>query len=821
MSPGSHEPDIGEAFATIRRFLSDEIPPLTAADAVLAAVREPPERLAPELRQWIASQGGRANRQWRVCDLVFHALKKLNETAELNLVPGELLEPFLQKLKVIVLDFCPTEEKGELRSMLDGLERSSTALERTIDFVRRPVRRAAEGQGAPEGVAEGAQPYAADERRERRFSLMLNRLQKTAPEAAGAESADGTQPDSEALALAAAEARSGPELAQVQTALAQGGAGSGTREVFRLLSQSLPGWVVPVADDEQGKTAALPTNNTALLAMRQVMRLAQSRNEGAQRFQEMVQAAIEQFNRGSLARAVTMLELSGNLLAEGTVDARAMDSIRGSAHDALDTNRLRRYAEQPEKHRLLRRALAFFAEFEPEALLDHLQNEPKRDRRRLILNLLEVLGAPARAAALRHLAPVVRSPELPARWYFARNLLCILSRIPRPDEAGIEKEIGLIGSLMNLAYPAPLFREAISLLGQLKHDDSEQHLLAALQRVEIRLHEHDVAEPEVGKLRSHLDRLVSVLARYGTARAVAAVVDHGLKQDEALGDSLARMSALGGQNLSDAPESVERLLRVARAKTPRRLLGLTIQKDVPGLLNLVKALASTPAPAVEEFLRQIAGRFPDEEFGKVAQQALQGFRRGQDAATAADRLFGDLELFGLPELLQQLVSSRLSGCLTLKDVNSEVIGCLTLDAGRMRECRAGKLEGKSALYSLLAAPIPGTFAFVGRKPHGSPENVEPPPQDEDLMPLIVEGMKRHDELQRARTLVPNGSRLRATGEEPIPRPDEDDPQLFHRLWKQVNRGIPPEECEKDPQAEAGQIRLLLARWVEEGNLRAN
>ncbi len=819
MSSGSPEPDIGEALATIRRFLSDEIPPLTAAEAVLAAVREPPELVASEIRRWIASQGGRANRELRVCDLTFHALKKLNETAELKLVPAELLEPFLGRLKVIVLEFCPAGEQRELHGMLDGLERSPTALERTIDFVRRPVGPGStDSAGVPEGIAEGTQAYAADVRRERRFAMMLDRLQKSAPGPAPAAGTAGAQQTSEALALAAAEARSGTELAQIQAALAQNSAGSGTHEFFRLLSQSLPGWVVPATGEEQGKTATLPTHNTAVLAMRQIMRLTRTRNEGWQRFQEMVQAAIEQFNDGSLARAVTMLELSSSLIADGTVDARAVDGVRRSAHDALELNRLRRYAEQPAKHRLLRRALAFFAEFEPETLLDHLQNEPKRDRRRLILNLLEALGAPARAAAFERLCSIAHSPEIPTQWYFARNLVCILGRVPRTDESGPEQEISLVGTLMNLAYPAPLIREAISLLGQLKHEDSERLLVAAVQQVENRLRQHDVGGLEAGKLKSLLDRLTYVIARYGSARAITTVVNHGLKRDEQLGDTLARLSSLSGQDLSADPEGVGRLLQALRAKTPRRLLGLTIQKDVPGLLHIVKALSSTPAPAVQEAFRQIVTRFPDEEFGKVAQYALQGFHSGQHAVSAADRLFGDLELFGLPELLQQLVRTRLSGSLTLKDENDEVVGCITLDAGRMRSCRAGKREGKAALCSLLVTPIPGTFSFTGRKPQVEPGTAEPAAQGEDLLPLIIEGMQRHDELQRARTLVPDGSHLCPTGEDPVPRPDEDDPQLLQRLWKRASGGAPPEECEKDPQADDSQIRLLLARWVEEGNL---
>ncbi len=180
-----------------------------------------------------------------------------------------------------------------------------------------------------------------------------------------------------------------------------------------------------------------------------------------------------------------------------------------------------------------------------------------------------------------------------------------------------------------------------------------------------------------------------------------------------------------------------------------------------------------------------------------------------------ERLLGDLELFGLPDLLRQFVRSELTGTLTLKDSHGEVAGVINLRNGQLQDCRAGQLEGEPAVYHLLINPIPGTFVFVGRK-HATEQETSGLVNSQDLTPLIQEGMKRYDDLQRARTLVPDGCHLTAVG--PDPRSEGEDPEFFHMLWRKVKAGATPEECELESPSDAYRVRLILARWVEDSVL---
>jgi hypothetical protein len=816
------EASVREALASVRQYLSDSIPPLTAAQAVTLLLEQAPELVASEIRSWIAAQYGRASARLSVSDYVFHALKKLHEMGQLKLVPAETLSSYLEVLKVLVLDFCPAEERASIRQSLDNFEQTETVLSPAIGFLHRRVD-AVESQTDGAGAESESMPAALQDveslRRGRRFSLLLERLQRESPAVRGRRAQPleaGEEQFLRTLAAATSNARTESEFQQIQKTLMTIGTGSGTKEVFQRLSRSLPAWCVSVTA-EPGADTRSPTQNPALAAMLQIMRLAEERQETGKRFPEIVQAGIEQFNAGSLGKAVTMLELADSLVAEGKIDADVVARTRSSAHEALDFNRLRACAEKPETHFLLKRVMSHFNELTPESLLGKLRIEPKRDRRRMLLNLLEAHGPAARLAAFQQLEEEAGAGAVAQSWYFPRNLICILNRIPPEEETDLDKEVALVGSFLKLSYPAPLVREAMTHLGQIHHGAEEQLLLNVLGELERRLLKTDTSDPEAARLQSLLDRLISVLARYGTPGAYRAVVDHGLTRREELGDTLARLACLAGEDLAGEEESVARLLSGLKARTPIKLLGVVIHKDIQDPLHLVKALSSTPTPAVCRAFEHLAKNFPHQEFGKAAARALKGFAAGTRTNEApTEKLLGDLELLSLPDLLQQLARSRLTGMLALKDQRGEAVGTVTLQRGLLIDCRTGLLEGRAAVYQLLVKPIPGTFVFMRRKNPGAGEPDEPPGQE--LAPLIQEGTRRHDELQRARALVPDGCRLKPTGTEPRPRPDEEDPALFRRVWNRASSGASPDDCEADSPADAYQTRLLLARWVEEAHL---
>src|SRR5205814_197758 len=135
-----------------------------------------------------------------------------------------------------------------------------------------------------------------------------------------------------------------------------------------------------------------PSTEGPIEAMHRLITLPQDPEEGSKRFAEMVGAAIEQFNDGNLAPAVAMFDLADRILTEKKIPEGVAKSILHRSHEGLDTSRLGKLAERPEKHPMLRRVLSFFPALTPRGLLEDLTHEPKRDRRKLLLALLEVHG---------------------------------------------------------------------------------------------------------------------------------------------------------------------------------------------------------------------------------------------------------------------------------------------------------------------------------------------------------------------------------------------------------------------------------------------
>ena len=406
----------------------------------------------------------------------------------------------------------------------------------------------------------------------------------------------------------------------------------------------------------------------------------------------------------------------------------------------------------------------------------------------------------------------------------------------------IDEDVDLAVRHAELRFPAPLVKEAIANLGQLKHEKAERTLIALLQDLETVLTNKSEESPyDPREIRLLLDRVVAALARFGTTGARRAVVEHGLKKKPELGDTMARMAELAGQDLSGDGESLDKLLAALKANAPFKLFGLVLHQNDQSLFHCIEALSTTPAPAVRTAFEDVARRFSGHEIGKAAAKALAGFSdlpvAGADSSSAAAggaagsapaaaapaapaaTLSGDLDVFGLPALLQSLAESRVTGSLMVKDRKGEVFGTIVLGSGKLKGCRTGLLSGEEAFFQLLERPIPGTFVF---------SRTADSPADEggsasglrDVLPLSLEGMRRYDEFQRAAALVPDDAALRATDVKPTPHPDERDGILFRELWTKVSKGATPRECDATVRADSYRIRRLLAHWVAAGALAA-
>jgi hypothetical protein len=611
-------------------------------------------------------------------------------------------------------------------------------------------------------------------------------------------------------------ARTDAELRAALDKLRSIGVDVPTAEVFRALGRSVPPWSVlaPSGPLEQGLMAA---RGAPTAAMRRVVTLPENPEEIGRRFSEMVVAAVEQLNQGSLARATRMFAVADKLVAENRVDSMLAEGARRRAQESVDLERVRLLGEDSRNHEPLARILSFFPALTAAKLIDELHGEEKRERRRLLLSLLEIHGAEARATALGLLAG---SPEgEPAHdWHFKRNLLYLLRHIPRATEEPTSAELDVLVSLADPSLPPPLVKEAIAGLSVARHERSEAALVSIVHGLESMLAKRGDAPFDEAELQPLLDRAVSALARFGSATSRRVVVEHGLRRKGGLGDARARLAELAGQDLSDDPDLVGVLLRGLKAELPFKVFGLTLKKRDDKISPIIDALSSTPLPQVRNAFEEIVERHPGTEFAKAAALSLAAFDAPKaDESAAVASLSGDLAIFELPSLLQSLAASEVTGTLTLLNTSGAVMGRLLLESGRIRAAESGALRGDEACYQLFERPGGATFAFVRQTGLGPRGEDEPPLRE--VVSVLLEGMRRYDELQRCSALAPDDAVFKQASSKPSAEPEEPDTGFQHAVFSKAVSGLNARAIEATVLADSFRVRRLLARWVEDGSLK--
>jgi uncharacterized protein DUF4388 len=818
MTAPSENPEVKEALYELQQYLSDRLAPLMVADSLGMLATLPPELTAAEIQTWIAAQYHGAGAQVPISDYLFHALRKIHVVGDFSLVPAAALQAYLQQLKVLLLEFCPEADRELLRTNLARLGESTSGPPPPVEILhRQPGGEAGGLTAAPLAAEAGAPPVpmsAEIARGMRRFTLLLDRLARTPLPTSAAP--DPNAPDarrellSQAVAQAAQSASSGQEMDQYLDKLRQTGVAAHTDQLFRALGDSLPGWSVP-----------LPAGGAAAMtgpaeAMYRIVALSPGYEEAARRFRDLVQAAVHQFNEGLLTRAATMFGVASRLVAEKKVGQPVADAVQKSSNDVLGPERLRKFAESPDRHALLRSVMNFYARLTPQGLLRELREEERRDRRRLLLALLEVHGAAARAAAMESLETSLSGGAKEADPYYQRNLIYLLRQIPRPPEAPVEDEIDLMVRAAPVGAGAVVLKEAILALGRIHHDKSEVALVGYLRTFEVMALKPETAAYDSTEVLTLLDRTASSLAALGTKGTLLALLDHGLKAQPELGDARLRLMDLGGHDLRSHPVLAAKLVATVKAELPKSVMGIVIKKGADAVRPLVAALAGTPSAEVQALLSDVAARFSTEPLGQAAARALAAQRSAAGArAATGPSLSGDLELFGLPNLLQNLADNKATGALTLFTTDRTILSVLNLEGGRLRGCQTGVLRGKEAFYQLCERPLPGTFALASHRDAKPEKSAEPPI---DLVPLILEGLRRHDELRQASALVADDARLQATGAARTSVQGEANPDLVETVWKMASAGTPPRQCESEVPVDAYRVRRLLAHWVEEGAL---
>jgi hypothetical protein len=395
----------------------------------------------------------------------------------------------------------------------------------------------------------------------------------------------------------------------------------------------------------------------------------------------------------------------------------------------------------------------------------------------------------------------------------------LLRTIERPEDVPVGPEIDVLIRESEPHKALPLIREAMATLGQMTDDRVIKTLVARVSELEDALLGGQELPHSKEELQSLLDTALTMLARTGTPEARRCLVIHGLKRDPLLGDTTSRLAKLGNQDLSGDVTIVKRLVQAIKEELPTKVFGVSVggRRKAENIEHMINALASTDNQLVRQVFKELGERYEGQPFAEAASRALQNLGASQpEPGSQTAALAGDLGLFGLPSLLQNLSDTQVTGVLTVLDATGRSAASIRLDGGLILNARTGNLQGETAVYQMLEQPIQGRFIFVDDEDEstinmekGSPKQVQP---------ILFEGIRRYDEFMRAATLASDDAQFKPTDRKPTKVPDESDGELLKTVWFKAAKGATPAQCEQEFAVDCYRIRRLFEHWIGEGAL---
>ena len=785
--------EIQTALFDLQRYLLDQIPPITAWDSIETLMEQPPELFMRQIHAWIVEQS--RLQKAPISDFLFHALKKVFLIGELKLIDRAAVLAYLDRLEPLALQLCPESDRALLKTNL-------AAMRDTRNITSTKVDLGSQDRGTPQPERKALDPEMAQTAK--RFSLIIERLSRRIGDSPPTPQAVG-----QLVSLAAASSRNEQELEEYLKRVKPVAGDTKEANLFKLLGDSLPSW----------DFVAAPKSAPQVKAMKKIITMAGDPMAGSRRLRELLTAAIDQFNAGNLSATISMLELADVAIVEKRVDPTTVERIRAEAIDAIRPDQLKKLAENKAKHGLLRRALSFFPTLTKEGLFAQLRGEARPERRRSILGVLEAYGPDGRVHALTELdAELQRKPE-EVDTYYLRNLIYLLHRIPRESDQDLDKELDALARASARGQNIYVIKEAATALALVKNDACVKLLTMRLAEIEATLLRSDTSTYPMEEMQKVLDRIASALARIGTPAALKTLARHGMKANILLGDTRARLASLAQHDLSFDEETMNVLIKAIREDLPSGLLGRFIPKKQASTIRLIEALSGTRSETVEQLFREIAEKYPDQDIGRAAAKgvtAVESARVAPQVAAAAS-LSGELEFFGLPSVMQSLADMSATGLLTVSSKEGEIAGKLVFAEGKFVNAQSGPLRGVDAVYQLLERPVTGAFAFVPYPPERVKSTIKPT----EVMPLLMEGIRRHDEFNPACTRAPDDVILKTTTVKPTPHEEESDASLVREVWVKAASGTAVGTWEPLIPIDAYRVRRLVAHWMEQGALQAN
>ncbi|MEM1245078.1 MAG: DUF4388 domain-containing protein [Acidobacteriota bacterium] len=854
-------------------YLNDTLAPLQVADSVIAFLEHEPEGASRAILRWADQQLNANLHSIPISEFLYHALRKIHLFQDLGLADADRVRVLLRTATRQVRTFCPSDELADFDANLARLDEESR-MTKAVEFLHRagtepdeesledrddseeasePPKLALRREGdagpvdaaasdADEAVAQAdahsPEPPPRPERARdlnavrneqvalglRRFSMLVETLEQATERL---EDSDEKPLVTHLLSSAAVGAKNYDEFREYLDRLKSLGLQDlHLEQLVRSVAETLPDWYL------EGDGSAQP-HTAASVAIERIVDLSEDEAAKTSRLHEIVTTAVEHFNQRRLGSALTLFELVEGLLKSGEFSPEVQRRILETGRPSLQMAPFRERVGDPELHPQLRRVLGFYPDLRVEGLVRRLLNEQNRRTRHLIMDLLRIHGSEARDAVTELL---ISSTSLSGRewpWFFVRNLIRLLREIPVVGVAVSDFELDTVVGYADPKHATQVVREAVTYLGSVPHPRAAaalSGLFHSYREASVGLREG--AGSDMAKIQSlALTSMLRVDNPQVRAAALNAILFDSRRREE----NVQLVTVLGTVDLSADRGTLDLLLRSIRLRLPREGLTGTVhalrmqlpktgwmgRMRRPGSLreaalrSLIQSLAGTPTAEVTGLLSEIEELAPSEQLALAARKTrIQLEEKSFETVGGSEAtLSGDLEVFGLPNLLQSLNYSETSGMLFIEAEERDA--AVRLQHGRFVDAKVGDVRGVEALYLLLERPLPSRFRFVAN------DGQQPVKNPQELKAVLFEAMRRRDEFERLRLLVPDEALLSVSGDQkalslPVEQQDAD---FAKRLWDLLRESPKTSlELESYDLGDPYSVRRLLAFWIESERL---
>jgi hypothetical protein len=215
-------------------------------------------------------------------------------------------------------------------------------------------------------------------------------------------------------------------------------------------------------------------------------------------------------------------------------------------------------------------------------------------------------------------------------------------------------------------------------------------------------------------------------------------------------------------------------------------------------------------------LKELRARFP-EVTGAIAD--VINHRLAGTLPFQAPGLQGNLAFFDLATVIQTVSSSRQAGVIVLFGSSGKAVAQLVMKGGNMIHATFNNLVGEQAILELMTRSDPLDFIFehqdVDKRPQ-DPKLKSKPPHS-----LLIEGARRHDELQKFMPIVGWPNSVLAQGEEVTDwkRLGDDAEAVGPRAWPLMGAGCTVEEITEKLAFDRYTILAVLVEMIKRGHAR--